>query len=132
MLAGLGHWLLPLGVGLFHVSGGTVTATVRAPASVTEAAAMKPIQKPDGSEASPAANATPTNCATRLVALLMPDASPSSLCSTLEITEAVSGVTSTANEMPSSAIGPMTAGISEVSCAKAIQTKARQETGAPG
>src|SRR5262245_38793038 len=113
------------------VFGGTVTATVRAPASVTEAAATKPIWKPYASDAIPAANATPTNCATRLVALLIPDASPSSLCCTLEITEAVSGVTKTANETPSSVIGPMTASISELSRPNAIQTKASEAPAAP-
>jgi hypothetical protein len=38
----------------------------------------------------------------------MPDARPSSDCSTLDITDAVSGATSTANEIPNSAIGQIT------------------------
>jgi len=52
----------------------------------------------------------------------MPDARPSSACSTLDITDAVSGATSTANEIPSSAIGPTTPTVSEAPCPNASQT----------
>ena len=50
----------------------------------------------------------PASCAMRLTALLTPEASPSSSSVTLDITEAVSGATSSAKERPSSAMGAST------------------------
>src|SRR5215510_11642880 len=52
--------------------------------------------------------AMPASCAMRLTELFTPDASPESACPRLDITAAVSGATSTANEMPSIVIGPIT------------------------
>jgi len=52
----------------------------------------------------------------------MPDARPSSDFGTLDITELVSGATSTANAIPSKVCGAITPKISEASWATAIQT----------
>ena len=70
----------------------------------------------------PAASATPPSWAMRLAALLMPDASPSSASATLDRTAAVIGAAITANETPSSAMGPITPKQQVASCASAIQT----------
>jgi hypothetical protein len=76
-----------------------------APAAESVAAENIAHCQPELSVPRPAANVTPASRATRLATLLMPDARPSSDVFTLDITEAVSGVTSMANEIPSKACG---------------------------
>lgn len=77
--------------GRSHRSGGISSAVIRVPAAESAAEANNPHCHPLLSVPRPAASPTPPSCATRPIALLMPDARPSSEIVTLESTEAVSG-----------------------------------------
>src|SRR6516165_3326182 len=61
-----------------HRALGTLSAVTNAPAAERAAAANSPHCHPELSGPTPAAIATPASCATRLIALLMPEARPSS------------------------------------------------------